>query len=55
MRTKDSFGRKVFVSINYFLLGSVSLLCLFPIIHILAVSFSSKWACISRGRNALAG
>lgn len=44
MRTNRSFGRKVFLICNFIFLASVSLLCLMPIIHILALSFSSGQA-----------
>lgn len=44
MRTKRSFGRKLFLICNFIFLASVSLLCLMPIIHILALSFSSGQA-----------
>lgn len=41
---KISAGRKVFLVFNYTFLISVALLCLLPIVHILAVSLSSKAA-----------
>ncbi|KTD88600.1 carbohydrate ABC transporter permease [Paenibacillus etheri] len=44
MRTNRSFGRKLFLICNFIFLASVSLLCLMPIIHILALSFSSGQA-----------
>lgn len=44
MRTNRSFGRKWFMICNFIFLASVSLLCLMPIIHILALSFSSGQA-----------
>ncbi|WHY18526.1 carbohydrate ABC transporter permease [Paenibacillus sp. G2S3] len=44
MRTDRSFGRKLFLICNFIFLASVSLLCLMPIIHILALSFSSGQA-----------
>ncbi|AIQ37584.1 MULTISPECIES: carbohydrate ABC transporter permease [unclassified Paenibacillus] len=44
MRTNRSFGRKLFLICNFISLASVSLLCLMPIIHILALSFSSGQA-----------
>ncbi|ANS73258.1 ABC transporter permease [Paenibacillus yonginensis] len=37
-------GRKVFLVLNYTLLIGIGLLCLLPIVHILAVSLSSKGA-----------
>lgn len=36
-----TFGYKVFSIVNYLFLGVLSLLCILPIVHILAVSFSS--------------
>ncbi|MEK3984666.1 carbohydrate ABC transporter permease [Paenibacillus sp. FSL K6-3166] len=44
MRTNRSFGRKLFLICNFIFLASVSFLCLMPIIHILALSFSSGQA-----------
>jgi putative aldouronate transport system permease protein len=44
VRTNRSFGRKLFLICNFIFLASVSLLCLMPIIHILALSFSSGQA-----------
>ncbi|WP_313641709.1 carbohydrate ABC transporter permease [Paenibacillus sp. FSL K6-0276] len=44
MRTNRSFGRKLLLICNFIFLASVSLLCLMPIIHILALSFSSGQA-----------
>ncbi|MEK5256535.1 carbohydrate ABC transporter permease [Paenibacillus sp. FSL F4-0125] len=44
MRTNRSLGRKLFLIGNFIFLASVSLLCLMPIIHILALSFSSGQA-----------
>lgn len=38
----NSYGRKMFDWTNALFLGAVSLLCLFPLIHVLAVSFSSS-------------
>jgi len=37
-------GRKVFIGANYAALALLSLLCLIPLIHVLAVSFSSSQA-----------
>ncbi|MFD0715025.1 carbohydrate ABC transporter permease [Paenibacillus sp. GCM10027626] len=39
-----TIGRKVFVSLNYTILTLLSLLCLMPLIHVLAISFSSSAA-----------
>ncbi|RJX38975.1 carbohydrate ABC transporter permease [Paenibacillus pinisoli] len=41
MITSRSPGRKIFVACNYTFLLFISVLCLMPIIHILALSFSS--------------
>lgn len=47
-----SFGRKLFVVCNYVFLIGLSLFCLFPLIHVLAISFSSS-AAASAGAIAL--
>ncbi|UVI32026.1 carbohydrate ABC transporter permease [Paenibacillus spongiae] len=39
-----TLGRRLFVSANYFVLALLSILCLVPLIHVLAVSFSSSGA-----------
>ncbi|MEF2246059.1 MULTISPECIES: carbohydrate ABC transporter permease [unclassified Paenibacillus] len=44
MLRQASFGRKVFVVGNYLFLISLSLLCLLPLIQMLAISFSSSSA-----------
>lgn len=41
---KPTLSRKIFLVSNYMFLLVVSLLCLFPLIHILAISFSSSSA-----------
>ncbi|MGF9911527.1 carbohydrate ABC transporter permease [Paenibacillus ehimensis] len=41
MPIKTSLGRKLFIVCNYIFLAFLSFLCLMPIIHILAISFSS--------------
>lgn len=41
MRTNRSFASRLFLIGNFIVLTSISLLCLMPIIHILAISFSS--------------
>ncbi|GGD58250.1 ABC transporter permease [Paenibacillus nasutitermitis] len=41
MKLRTSPGRKGFVAFNYLFLTLLSLLCLFPLIHMLALSFSS--------------
>ncbi len=42
---KDSgVGSRIFVIINYTLLSVTALVCLLPLVHILAISFSSSWA-----------
>lgn len=47
MVEQDNLGRKVFVILNYFLLILLGLLCIAPIIHVLAISFSSSSAAMS--------
>ncbi|MCM3271697.1 carbohydrate ABC transporter permease [Paenibacillus elgii] len=44
MAIKTSLGRKLFISCNYIFLALLSFVCLMPIIHILAISFSSGTA-----------
>lgn len=39
-----TFSRKLFLALNYVIIGSLSILCLLPLIHVLAVSFSSSTA-----------
>jgi putative aldouronate transport system permease protein len=39
---KEPVSRRIFVVINYIFLGFVSLICIFPMIHILAISLSSN-------------
>lgn len=41
MVIKPSFGRRAFLVCNFIFLAFISFLCLMPIIHILAISFSS--------------
>ncbi|MCD9022497.1 carbohydrate ABC transporter permease [Cohnella silvisoli] len=41
---KNVYGRRVFDWANYVFLGGAALLCLLPLIHVLAVSFSSSSA-----------
>ncbi|MCI3926993.1 carbohydrate ABC transporter permease [Paenibacillus sp. TRM 82003] len=41
---KISMGRKAFLVVNYVLLFSAALLCILPLINVLAISFSSKAA-----------
>ncbi|WP_168120030.1 carbohydrate ABC transporter permease [Paenibacillus sp. HB172176] len=38
----DSFSYKVFTLLNYALLGALAIICVLPLLHILAVSFSDK-------------
>lgn len=52
MRTNISFARRLFLVINFIVLASISFLCLMPIIHILAISFSSG-AAASAGKVTL--
>jgi putative aldouronate transport system permease protein len=47
MRYKDSLGSKWFLRFNYTFLTILSLICIFPVIHILAISFSSSSAATS--------
>ncbi|WP_314588659.1 carbohydrate ABC transporter permease [Paenibacillus terrigena] len=44
MHNNKSFSRKLFLVINFIFLAFISFLCLMPIIHILAISFSSGQA-----------
>ncbi|WP_189597109.1 carbohydrate ABC transporter permease [Paenibacillus elgii] len=44
MAIKTSLGRKLFIACNYIFLALLSFICLMPIIHILAISFSSGTA-----------
>lgn len=44
---KDSFGDKVFYSINYVLLAAGALTCLLPLLHILSLSLSDSHAVLS--------
>ncbi len=41
MKIKKSKGRIVFEVVNYTILGLLALMCIFPFIHLLAVSFSA--------------
>lgn len=44
MAKKNSLSRNIFTILNYTFLILISFLCLFPLIHVLAASFSSSWA-----------
>jgi putative aldouronate transport system permease protein len=44
MKIYQSSGRRVFTILNYLFLTSVTVLCLVPLINVLAVSFSTSWA-----------
>ncbi|PYI53779.1 carbohydrate ABC transporter permease [Paenibacillus flagellatus] len=44
MVENPSFGRKLFVAANYAVLLALAFVCLFPLVHVLAVSFSSSGA-----------
>lgn len=46
MVQNTSLSRRIFVVFNYIFLAFLAFLCLFPIIHILAVSFSSNQAVV---------
>lgn len=41
---KESLSRKIFVAVNYIFLSVIAIVCIFPMLHILAISFSSKIA-----------
>jgi putative aldouronate transport system permease protein len=44
MAKRNSVGRNIFILLNYTFLLFTTFLCLFPLIHVLAISFSSSWA-----------
>lgn len=44
MNYKPSLGRRVFIIVNYLLVGLTGIACIYPMLHILAVSFSSNTA-----------
>lgn len=47
MIERQSFGRVTFLALNYILLALFALTCLFPIVHMLAMSFSSNAAVLA--------
>ncbi|WP_391575043.1 carbohydrate ABC transporter permease [Cohnella sp.] len=47
MKQRISLGRNIFIGSNYIFLIFLSFLCLFPLIHVLAISFSSSSAAAS--------
>lgn len=47
VRRKEGASRRIFIAVNYILCTLVALLCLLPVVHVLAVSFSSKLAVFS--------
>ena len=47
VRRKEHWSRHLFVIVNYTLCGIAGLICLLPLVHILAVSLSSKLAVYS--------
>lgn len=47
MKQRISLGRNIFIVSNYIFLIFLSFLCLFPLIHVLAISFSSSSAAAS--------
>jgi len=49
---KRTIGEKVFAFINYIVLAALAFLCIFPIIHVIALSMSSSTAAVS-GRVSL--
>jgi putative aldouronate transport system permease protein len=44
MKVKTSLSRKIFVVFNYIFLSIITIISLFPLLHILAISFSSNAA-----------
>lgn len=44
MLERVSVGRKLFIVSNYMILGFLSIICILPLLHVLAVSFSSSAA-----------
>ena len=48
MAIKTSAGRRLFVIFTYGFLAALMFLCLFPLIHVLALSFSSSWAATAK-------
>ena len=44
MVKKNSIERNIFLIFNYIFLIVASFICLFPLVHVLAISFSSSWA-----------
>ena len=47
VRRKEGASRRIFIAVNYILCTLVALLCLLPVVHVLAISFSSKLAVFS--------
>lgn len=47
-----SIGRKIFIGFNYFFLSFLAVICILPLINVLAISFSST-AAIEQGRVTL--
>lgn len=41
---KESVSRRIFIAVNYIVLVLVAVVCIFPMLHIVALSFSSKSA-----------
>lgn len=48
MHYKESLGTRIYVAISYIIVTVFGLLCIYPFLHVLAVSFSSK-AAVSAG------
>ena len=44
MHYKESLGSRIYVAIAYIIVTIFSIACIYPILHVLAVSFSSKVA-----------
>lgn len=47
MKIREHFNRRFFLALNYVLCILVALICLLPLLHVLATSFSSKAAIIA--------
>ena len=44
MPIEKGAGRRLFAAINYAVLGTAALLCILPLVHVLAISFSGSAA-----------
>lgn len=54
-KRKESLSRRIFVVCNYVLCLMAGLICLLPLLHILAVSAVIEAGCIQRKRRVCAG